>query len=185
MEFFLTRADFVKLTTICSRNSAEQAGIMTFKEDNNDYFFSGFEILDQDSGEIKANRPWSVTFNITSYLPRIIYEVIHGQDSEGVVVRFHTHPKKFGIDGAAIPSKADEQHIKAVQESVDNINKKFGKQFTFVEGIISDSEIGFYYYEDGEIKRVNTFVDFVELVPRKRKGVFSSFVDGVKEGMGR
>lgn len=185
MNFYLSHDDFDRLKIISSSNSNEQSGIMTFKRDNNDYSFSGLEIFGQDSGEIKANRPGSVTFNINTYLPRIIYEVIHGQDSKGVVVRFHTHPKKFGIDGAAIPSRADEQHIKAIQESVDNINKKFGKQFTFVEGIISDSEIGFYYCENGVIKRVNTFVDFVELVPGKRKGVFSSFVDGVKEGMRR
>ena len=62
-----------------------------------------------------------------------------------------------------------------MQETVDNINKKSGKEFTYVEGIISESEIGFYYHENGVIKKVNIFVDLVEHIPIATKGVFFFF----------
>ena len=185
MNFYLSYDDFNKLKFISSNSSNEQAGVMYFKEDKNGYSFSSLEVFDKDRGELNSNGSWFVKYNSNVFLSKILYEVMHSQDSEGVVVRFHTHPKKISIDGGAIPSKADKQHIKEIQESVDNINKKFGKDFTFVESIVSDSEIGFYYCENGVIKRVNTFVDFIEHVPREIKGAFSSFIDGVKKGMRR
>lgn len=185
MNFYLSHDDFERLKSITSNSSNEQAGIMTFKEVENGYSFSGVKVFDKDSDELEASSPRFVKYNPINSLTKIFYEVMLGQDSKGVVVGFHTHPKKLGIDDFAIPSRADEQCIKETQESVDNINKKSGKEFTYVEGIISDSEIGFYYYENGVIKRVNTFIDLVEHIPRETKGAFSSFIDGVKKGMKR
>ena len=40
------KRDFVKLTTICSQNSAEQAGSITFTRDGDSFIFSDINVLD-------------------------------------------------------------------------------------------------------------------------------------------
>lgn len=112
MNFYLSYDDFNKLKFISSNSSNEQADVMYFKEDKNGYSFSSLEVFDKDRDELNSNGSWFVKYNSNVFLSKILYEVMHSQDSEGVVVRLYTHPKKISIDGGAIPSKVDKQHIK-------------------------------------------------------------------------
>lgn len=76
--------------------------------------------------------------------------------------------------------------MKSMQSSLNILNDKLGKNFTYVEGIITDSEIGFYYF-DGTVKRINTFIDFVEHIPKQpdRRNLRQVFVDGFRKGRKR
>lgn len=179
----MTRADFVKLTTICSQNSAEQAGSITFTRDGDSFIFSDINVLDSsDKDKILYSGKKRISLDYESLLYSIYNSIMRSKETDGIVVLFHTHP---GIFSSAYPSDPDKENISRLQNALDEL-KDYGKNFTYIVGIITSSEIGFYYSEAGKIKRVRTYVDLVEHNPiEPGDTALKAFFDGIKIGRGR
>lgn len=181
MNLFISKEAFNYLTSLARTNINETAGDLVFKKCGNDYFLTEIKNVNNKEMIEKAQRK-SIDFNLENFITNLIYEVCLREDSKGIVVRFHTHPSLIGL---ASPSNADIEFMKARQKSVQTVNEQLKKDYLYVEAIITEKEIGFYYSKDGKIKRAHAFVDGEEMIPRmpNNKSAKKSFLDGFKKGL--
>ena len=187
MNFYLTSDNFEKLKKASSGSKKEITGELVFAKKGTDYGLSKIDIYDNnDRNFVQSASKRDVIINYETFLQRVLFEAYSSSNKDGVVVRFHSHPTNVGSKGLACPSDGDQEFMKSMQSSLNILNNKLGKNFTYVEGIITDSEIGFYYF-DGTVKRVNTFIDFVEHIPKQpdKRNLRQVFADGFRSGRKR
>lgn len=185
MKIHLTQEQFLQLKKLCHSSKKEIAGEMFFSKVGDNYYLQSVKSYNDESDYIASSNRKSIEFNNETYITQLLLECMNSKSSNEIVVRFHTHP---GMSALAYPSNQDMKAIEADQLAVDKINSKCGKNLTFVEGIITSSEIGFYHCKEKTIRRIHTFVDGVEFIPeqpgsRHKKGIISSIKEGFNNGV--
>lgn len=166
MEFYLSSNIIKDLQREYIESKKEISGEMLFLNKGNDYLLSKVSLYDKTLSE-------QITVNNKTYIEENIYEEYLNNVSKGIVVKFHS--SSF-ISGTSIPSEEEINFIKSKQDSLDIFNKKFNKNFVYIQGIIGEEEIGFYYFDKGEIKKIKTYTDY----DNKEEGILNSFVESFK-----
>ena len=185
MNFYLTNSDFEKMKNNSAKSKKEITGEMIFAKEGAHYILSKVEVYNnQDREFVESSSKKDVHINYENFLQRVLFDAYSSDEKEGVVVRFHSHPTALGRHSLAYPSDTDKDFIKSMQSSLGILNKRMGKKFVYVEGIITDSEIGFYYYDGKSVERIHTFIDFVEHIPKQpdNRSLGQIFVDGFQQG---
>ena len=179
----MTTEQAAQLMKLCRDNENEIVGYIDFDGTNGEYALRSFKV---DNYNVLSSSSFRVDTDREKVWGSLAMSVM-AADSAGIISMFHTHPNKFSH---AYPSNVDKKLITNRQGWVTHMcNVKEEKRskktpMTYMEGVITEREIGFYYYEDGKIKRCPLFVDGIELIPeeptkpRSFKEVWSDFKSG-------
>ena len=183
MVFRILEKTVQELMELCKSNQVEISGSMTFIKNGDSYYFRKYTLSNQNDIKKATHKQIKVT---DSHIADILIQSIYNDPNSDLIVGFHTHPSYTAL---AYPSKTDAQFIKQLQQSINNVRAKAtnadtNQKILYVECIITFSEIGFYYSDGEEIKRIPVFTERRELQPNvPRKGnIIEAFINGFHSG---
>lgn len=133
--------------------------------------------------EIKESSKKNIVIS-NEYFVRQMIDVIY--QNKKVCVNLHTHPN---FRSAASFSKADSDFIIEWQQLFDRVKENFPDkpEITYIEGIVTNSGINFFYYDKctNKINRCTLKIDGVIKGDADKKGFLESLKDGFNLGRNR